>query len=86
MFQGCLAWTGTAGFLGWGGLAPTLQPRIRGPLAYVLGHRFLGMGQRDDAVAAFHAAVADGPPGSPLRRLAQAQLDRLAGKHGPPPG
>jgi tRNA A-37 threonylcarbamoyl transferase component Bud32/tetratricopeptide (TPR) repeat protein len=84
LFQGCLAWTGTAGFLGWGGLAPTLPPRIRGPLAYVLGHRFLGMGKRDDAVAAFRTAVADGPPDSPLCRLAQAQLDRLGRKAAPP--
>ncbi len=68
---------GDGGLSGLGGLAPTLPPRIRGPLAYILGHRYLGMGKQD-------TAAADGPPDSPLRRLAQTQTDRLADKPPPP--
>jgi hypothetical protein len=76
---------GSAGVLGWGGLAPTLPPRIRGTLAYVFGCRFPGMDKRDDAIAAFRTAVADGPADAPLRRLAQGQVDRLMDKAAPPP-
>jgi tetratricopeptide (TPR) repeat protein len=83
-FQGILAWMGTSGVLGWSGLARTLDPSSRGPLAYVYGHRFLRLKKPAEAADLFRTAVKDAPPGSPLRRLAEAELERLkpAGKGG----
>jgi hypothetical protein len=50
----------------------------RGPLAYVLGHRYLRIFKKQGAaVSFFRTALADAPPGSPLKRLAQAELNRL---------
>jgi len=72
-----LTWQGATGLLGWGGLAGSLEPPLRGPLAYWLGFRYLRLGKPQEAVSLFRTAVADAPPDSPLRRLAQAELDRL---------
>jgi tetratricopeptide (TPR) repeat protein len=80
-----LAWKGIMNFLGWGGVAPTLPPELRGALAYVLGHRYLRLGRPEDAAGLFRTAAADAPPGSPLRKLAEAELQRLA-KPAVPPG
>jgi hypothetical protein len=80
LFQLALAWKGTRNFLGWGGLAPTLTPEVRGPLAYAMGHRYLRLNRPTDAPDFFRTALNDAPPSSPLRRLAQAELDRLKGK------
>src|SRR3712207_9540606 len=33
--------SGSTNFLGWGALSPTLEPALRGPFAYVFGHRYL---------------------------------------------
>jgi WD40 repeat protein/tetratricopeptide (TPR) repeat protein len=75
-FQLLLAWKGTTNLLGWGGVAPALSPEVRGPLAYVLGLRYRHvLKQRDDAVPLFRTALAHAPADSPLRRLAQAELD-----------
>jgi tetratricopeptide (TPR) repeat protein len=80
-FQLLLAWKGTANLLGWGGVAPALSPEVRGPLAYVVGLRYRHvLNQRDDGARLFRTAVADAPPDSPLRRLAQAELDTLPKK------
>jgi hypothetical protein len=65
----------------WQDLARKLDPRLRGPVAYLFGHRFLLLRKPGDARAMFRHAVAEAPAGSELRRLAQAELDRLpAGK------
>jgi tetratricopeptide (TPR) repeat protein len=77
-FQGALAWTGTMHFLGWAGLQPRLDPCLRGSLAYVLGRRYLVLGRKADAQSLFRTAVADAPPQSTLRRLAQGELDQLS--------
>jgi predicted Ser/Thr protein kinase/tetratricopeptide (TPR) repeat protein len=72
-----LAWSGSSGPLGWGGVAPTLDPPIRGPLAYGMGHRYLRLNKPKEAADLFRAALADASEDSPLRRLAQASLDKL---------
>ncbi|HUU43552.1 MAG TPA: tetratricopeptide repeat protein, partial [Planctomycetota bacterium] len=79
------AWKGTTGFLGWGGVKDRLSPALRGPAAWVLGHRYLRLGRPDDAVTFFTTAAELAPPDSTLRRLAADALKRLAPKT-PPPG
>ncbi len=64
----------------WGRLEKALPPAQRGPLAYLLGVRFLGLNRRSDAAAFFRTAVADAAPGSAVNRLAAAELERLKGK------
>ena len=83
LLQMGLTWKGTTNFLGWGGLSPSLakQPSLRGPLAYVMGQRLLRLGQAPaQAVPLFRTALGDAPEGSPLRRLAEAELQRLQAK------
>ncbi len=72
-----LTWKGTTNFLGWGGVKGALAPQLRDPLAYVLGHRYLGLNQPQQAADFFRAAAAGGAPDSPLRRLAEAELEKL---------
>jgi tetratricopeptide (TPR) repeat protein len=74
-----LAWKGTSGPFGWAGVAAGLEPPIRGPLAYVMGHRYLRLQKPAEAVKLFRTAFDDAPPGSALRRLARSELDRLKG-------
>jgi hypothetical protein len=69
--------------LSWKGLAETLEPRIRGPAAYLVGHRYLRLGNPQDAESFFRVAVADAQRGSPLRRLAETELMRLTADSGP---
>ena len=74
------AWSGAfggTGPLGWGAVAPMLPAEVRGPLAYVLGNRLVQKKMPSDAEALFRTALGDAPADSPLRRLAQAELDRL---------
>lgn len=72
-----LAWKGISNFLGWGGVAPSLQPGLRGKLAYIMGHRYLRLGKPDDAKTFFQTAIGDAPKDSPLRQLSQQDLDSL---------
>jgi hypothetical protein len=76
---GLFAWGGMTNYLGWGGLSAAFDAPIRGPLAYVYGLRFLHLEppQPEDAARLFRSAIKDAPADSPLRRLAQAELDRL---------
>jgi hypothetical protein len=74
------AWGGATGLSGWAGLAPQLSPGIRGPLAYVLGHRSLRLKKPKDAEMYFRVALKDAPPDSALRRLAEADLKKLPPK------
>jgi tetratricopeptide (TPR) repeat protein len=80
VIQLALSWKGTSGLMGWAGVAPTLKPELRGPLAYVLGHRLLRLNQPQDAAMLFRMAAADAPEDSPLKKLAQTELDRLTAK------
>jgi WD40 repeat protein len=66
--------------LGWKGVKDALSPALRGPIAYLLGHRHLVRGRRGDAIMFFETAVRDAPPGSHLQRLSRQELERLKGK------
>jgi tetratricopeptide (TPR) repeat protein len=60
-------------------LPRSLEPSLRGSLAYILGQRYLRVLNKPakEVVALFRTAWKDAPPDSPLCRLAQAELDRL---------
>ena len=74
--QGLLAWKGTTGVLGWGGLRSALPKETRGPIAYVLGCRYQRAGKRAEAAEVLRHAVADAGAGGLIARLAG---DALAG-------
>jgi tetratricopeptide (TPR) repeat protein len=71
------AWGGATGSLGWAGLAPKLKKSIRGPMAYVMGHRYLRLRKPDEAKTFFREALADAARESVLARLAAAKLERM---------
>jgi tetratricopeptide (TPR) repeat protein/predicted Ser/Thr protein kinase len=79
-FQFMMAAKGILNEFGWAGVAPSLDAATRGPTAYVLGHIYLRLKRPDDAAKLFQTAVTDAPPDSPLRRMAQNELDRLQRK------
>jgi predicted Ser/Thr protein kinase/tetratricopeptide (TPR) repeat protein len=66
-------WKGASLF--WEGVAPRLSPSVRGPLAYVLGHRYRRRNQPRDAETFFRAARADAAADSVLHKLATAELE-----------
>jgi tetratricopeptide (TPR) repeat protein len=72
-----LTWKGTTGFLGWGAVAPGLDAKLRGPLAYLFGQRLRKLGKRPEAEMLFRTALADAASDPRLRQLAQTALDRL---------
>jgi tetratricopeptide (TPR) repeat protein/CRISPR/Cas system-associated endoribonuclease Cas2 len=74
LLQLAMSWKGVTNALGWAGVAPSLEPHLRGPFAYVLGHRFRRLGQPEQARQMFLTAVADAPPDSTLARLAERAL------------
>ena len=79
-----LTWKGTPNIPGcsWQSVTQVLQPSVRGPLAYVMGLRYRVKLKKPAKETAdfFRTALADAPPGSPLRRLAQEELDRPEAK------
>jgi len=77
IMQLIFAWRGLTNTVGWAGVAPALEPPLRGPLAYLLGHRLSVLGQQDQAIALFRTAADDAEPDSLLRRLTEAELERL---------
>jgi len=72
-------WKGITNFVGWAGVESGLDPQLRGPVAYVTGHRYLRLARPEGARMFFRTAKADAPDGSTLKALAQTELDRLAG-------
>ena len=74
LFQLALAWKGTTNLLGWGGLSSKLKPELRGPAAYLLGLRYLKLNKPTEAAGMFETAATDAPIGSPLKKLAEAEL------------
>ena len=74
------AWKGLPKLLAWDLSAKPLPPKIRGPLAYAIGHRVLRKNRTKDALAYFRAAHTDAPDGSALQKLAQAEIERLGQK------
>lgn len=83
--QAALAWKGNIGVLGWGGLAATLTPDLRGPLAYIVAHRVLARapGTPPEQIRAiFRTALTDAAPESLLSRLAARDLELLSSGSG----
>jgi hypothetical protein len=71
-------WKGVTGVFGWANVKKGLKPEFRGPMAYVLGHRFLLLKYPADAKKFFEQARDDAPKDSELHRLAENELKRLA--------
>ena len=69
-----LTWRGATDIFGWRGVAGSLRPEVRGPIAYVFGHRYRRLGKPEEAETFFRIARDDAPTDSPLHRLAAAQL------------
>ncbi len=65
-----LAWKGTSGFLGWGGVAPQLERELRAQLAYIMGHRYIRLGQTSQAAKFFETSQRDAPADSLTAQLA----------------
>jgi tetratricopeptide (TPR) repeat protein len=79
--QLALAWQkGIMNFLGWKGAADKLEPKFRGRLAYLLGHRLLRLDSPKDAEGLFKTALKDAPDDAVVQRLARAELDKLKAK------
>ena len=74
----CFTWKGTVGPLGWASVGPQLDTSLRGAVAYMFGHRYLRLKRPNDAEILFQTAARDAPPESKLRRLAEAELKRMA--------
>ncbi|HLY73596.1 MAG TPA: hypothetical protein VKU80_05715, partial [Planctomycetota bacterium] len=71
--------------MGWPEVAKLLEPipKLRGPLGYVFGQRYLKKGDPKIALLFFRSALADSdrePPQPLLRRLARTEIDALSGK------
>lgn len=77
-----LTWKGTTNLLGWGGMAPTLPPALRGPIAYGLAHRMLRLNKPADAANMLRTAAADAAPDSKLQQLAKRDLELLQAAQG----
>ena len=68
-------------YLGWDLTTRSLEPALRGPLAYMLGLRYLHtFNNRKEAAAYFQRALQAAPSDSRLHQLAAAQLMRPNGK------
>jgi tetratricopeptide (TPR) repeat protein len=65
--------------LGWQALSSVMQPRLRGPVAYVFGQRYLRMKRTPEAKHFFRVALEDAHRTGEgrLELLAQAGLDRF---------
>jgi hypothetical protein len=71
--------------MGWREVALLLEkhPRLRGPLAYVFGQRYVKKGDSKTALMFYKAAASDAdrePPYALLQRLAKTEIDALAPK------
>lgn len=74
-------WKGLSNTIGWAGVAPSLDPSLRGPLAYLFGLRFLRLNRPAEAELFFKSALNDTQPGSPLETLAQTGLNLIGNNH-----
>lgn len=84
LFGLALAWNGTTGAFGWGGVHKTLPADLRGPIAYFLGQRYAThLNNAKEARQFYQTALSDAllEPRNPLlERLARHELAKL-----PPP-
>ena len=81
-FAAIIAGNPNAPGMGWREVASLLQksPKLRGPLAYVFGQRYLKKDDPKTALMFFKSAQADAdrdPPQEMLKRLATTQVDAL---------
>ncbi len=78
LMQAAPLWSNKPSFFGWDASVRPFEPRLRGPAAYFLGLRSLHV-FRDPrkAAAYFQSALKAATPGSPLQKLAGAELERL---------
>jgi serine/threonine protein kinase/WD40 repeat protein/tetratricopeptide (TPR) repeat protein len=77
-----LTWKGTANFLGWGGVSPSLSKPSRAGMAYMFAHRYLQLGDLPQAMKFLDTVLADAPAGSVLAKYAAQDKELLAGKRG----
>jgi tetratricopeptide (TPR) repeat protein len=73
-------WKGVTNLFGWSGVQKSLPQSIRGPLAYVMGHRYMKRDNPAEARKFFEQARKDAESSSELHRLAQAELDRMGSR------
>ena len=62
---------GVTGLFGWGGVKGSLQPELRGPLAYIFAERCRHLGKPKEATEFLVDALKDAPQGTVLRRLVE---------------
>ena len=75
ILQLALTWKGSSGFLGWATVAPTLQPEVRGGIAYLMGLRYLKLNKPEVASGMFRtASESDDAAVKPLALQALEQL------------
>jgi hypothetical protein len=75
-----MTWKGLTNFLGWGGLAPTLDPVYRSKVAYLFAHRYLALGKREEATRFRQTVLTDSPPDSQAYRLASQEAEQFEAK------
>ena len=80
MFPAALAWKGTTGTLGWAGFSKALPSEHRGPLAWIMGKRYLQLQRPADAAGMFRMAIAEAGKNERLARLAKQELDAIEKK------
>jgi tetratricopeptide (TPR) repeat protein len=78
ILQLAATWKGVNNLFGWQGVAPSLAPTVRQPIAYVFGFQYEQLRRLPEAVAFFETARSHEQGDSPLATLAQQQLDRIA--------
>ena len=71
--------------MGWSEVAKLLErmPKLRGPLAYIFGQRYVKKGDPKTAAMFYRSAAVDAdrePPQPLLKRLAKVEIDALAPK------
>ena len=63
--------------VGWKGVRPLLPESLRGPLAYIMGKRYLKLKSKDSAMQFFQEALKDASHDAVLKRLIEMELDLL---------
>ena len=76
------AWKGVTNIFGWEGTQAQLPPRMRGPVAYIMGQRYVKLGKKEDALGMFRAAKTDAAQlkDAPLAALVDVELRNLKGQ------
>lgn len=75
--QLALAWKGTSGIFGWSGVAPALPKEIRAEVTYLMCHRYLKLGQTDEARKWFDEMNADVNTDATVKTLVEKELEKL---------